>query len=729
MTVAKPGQSAEDTNGATQDLPRQTEPGTLIGTIGYMSPEQLKGHPADHSSDIFAFSMILYEMLTGKPTFHKPSSAETMSAILYEDPPAIAQLAPNTPLSLQRVLDRGLQKDPKKRFHSASDLAFALEASSDTAIPLPSGVHAPENKRTNLRAAIVAAALAILLGGGTVAYLWARPTPLPTVSNYVQITHDGGQKSLIGTDGSRLYMSLGTAGAQGISAIPISGGEETNIPMPSSGTTPVGLSPDGSQFLAVDGHGVPATGPLWSLPILGGSPRRLGEAVAENAAWSPDGKTLAYTNGGDLFLANADGTQPRKLLSMTNLVSNPVWSPNGRHLRFDTSEGFGTTIGHPTLWETTVDGAPPQRLLAGWHTPPDECCGSWTADGRYFIFQAQGQIWALAQKRGFLQQDVKPIPLTSSPMSLNSPLPGKDGTRLFVVGRSYRGELTRFDLNSGQPTPYLNGISAEYLDFSKDGQWVAYVSYPEAALWRSKVDGTQRLQLTFPPLAAVLPRWSPDGKSIVFFEFPRSFKEPARILEVSPDGGTPHELMPNDPHNQQDPNWSPDGNKIVFAGDANDAAVAKAAPAIRVLDLQTHQVSTLPGSQGLFSPRWSPDGRYIAALTDDSSTVMLGDLHTQQWTEVAKGTLGWLNWSKDGDIYALDFTGKGAVVRIRMGDNQTGNKTGNKPARKAEPILDLKDFVPTGRFAGSLALTPDGSPLLVRDRGTQDVYALDWNEP
>jgi Tol biopolymer transport system component len=176
--------------------------------------------------------------------------------------------------------------------------------------------------------------------------------------------------------------------------------------------------------------------------------------------------------------------------------------------------------------------------------------------------------------------------------------------------------------------------------------------------------------------------------------------------------------MPLDTHNQQDPNWSPDGSKIVFSGDPNDATVANAAPAIRVLDLKIQQVSTLPGSQGLFSPRWSPDGRSIAAMTSDSSTIQLFDLHTQKWTELAKGTFGWLNWSKDGEsIYTLDFTGEGAVVRIRISNHAK------------EQVVDLKDFVTTGQYGGSLALTPDDSPLLLRDSGTQDVYALDWNAP
>ena len=508
----------------------QTEPGYVMGTASYMSPEQVRGQAADHRSDIFAFSAILYEMLTGIRAFQKPTSAETMSAILNEDPLPVAQLAPNTPLALQRVLHRGLEKNAEQRFQSASDLAFALEALSDTTIlTLPVGRMPAKQGPSRLRPGIVGGVLAVLLTFAVIAYFFTRPAPIPRVSNYVQLTHDGLQKSLIGTDGSRLYLSLITSAMGGVSALQTAGGEQTRIPMPGSDMVPVSLSPDGSQFLLVEGKGVPLTGPLWSLPVLGGSPRRLGDAVGTDAAWSPDGKMLAYTNGNDLYLAKADGTESRKLLAMNSLVSDPTWAPDGSRLRFGTSDFSGTGIGQHMIWEVSTEGLNPHRLLAGWHNPPDECCGDWTADGKYFVFQSQGQIWAMPTEHRLLHPEPRPIQLTSSPMSLHSAVPSKDGKKLFVVGRTYRGVLTRCDLKSGQFLPFLNGISAEYVAFSKNGQWVAYVSYPEGTLWKSKADGSERVQLTFPPLRAVLPRWSPDGQTIIFFDFPVSSTHPGRV--------------------------------------------------------------------------------------------------------------------------------------------------------------------------------------------------------
>ena len=704
--------------------PTVTMQGVAMGTVGYMSPEQVRGFATDHRTDIFAFGAILYEMVMGTRLFDRPTSADTISAILNEEPAPLSVLAPETPVALQRLVLRCLEKDADQRFQSASDLAFALEALSSSAISAPTGAHpikqdGPKKDETRRpKTAFAVAALVIAVGAVVLVYFWMQPASVPNVSKYVQLTHDGQPKSLIGTDGSRLYLGLGVGNSGSFAAhrlaeMSISGGEPRTLSiMPSPNMIPVHLSPDGSEILVVDGKGAPPRGPLWSLPILGGSPRRLGDVEAETAAWSPDGKVLAYSNLSDLFLAKADGTESHKLLSMKGDIKNVTWSPDGGHLRFDTTESAGT-LGQQLAWEVSVAGTDLHRLLAGWHDPPDECCGTWTPDGKYFVFQSNRQIWALPQSAGLFHSPSKPIPLTSSPLALSSPLPSRDGKKLFVIGQTYRGELMRYDSKSGGFSPFLRGISAEYVAFSKDGQWVTYVSYREGTLWRSKLDGSERLQLTYPPMYAVLPRWSPDGKKIIFFEFALSSEKPARIYEISSEGGSARQLLPDDRQQQLDPNYSPDGSKIVFGSESNDPSSA-----IRVLDVASRQVSNLPDSQGVYSPRWSPDGRYISAFSADSRRLLLFDFKTQKWIELANGSLGWLNWSHDGQyVYVLDNRGKDAVVRIRISDHH------------AEQVADLKTFASAGRYGGSLALTPDDAPLLLLDTGTQDVYAVDWEAP
>lgn len=697
--------------------PTVTLPGVAMGTVGYMSPEQVRGQATDHRTDIFALGAILYEMLMGQRSFQRQTEADTISAILNDEPPPISQLAPQTPPALERVIRRCLEKNPEQRFQSASDLAFALEALIEGTVSSASGSHTivKESPRSSRFALIAAALVIVLVAAG---YWLLRPEPGPRVANYVQLTHDGLAKSLIGTDGARLYLALGAGSSgsfssQGVAEMSASGGEPRTIPVNTSADTiPIELSPDGTEILVVDGTGSPPRGPLRSFPILGGTARRIGEIVGETAAWSPDGKWLAYSDLGDLFRARADGSNPQRLLSVKGDIRNISWSPDSMHLRFDSAETAGT-LGRQLAWEAAADGTNLHRLLPGWHDPPDECCGKWTADGKYFVFQSANQIWALPKDGGLLRSDAQPVSLTSSPMALSSPLPSKDGKKLFVVGQTYRGELMRYDVKGRQFAPFLGGISAEYVAFSKDGQWVAYVSYREGVLWRSRLDGSERLQLTSPPMYPVLPRWSPDGKKIVFFEFALSADKPARMYEVAADGGNPRLLLPEDSGQQLDPNWSADGSKIMFAGASNDPAST-----IRILDVASHHVSSLAGSQGFYSPRWSPDGRYVSAFTGDSKKLMLFDFQTQKWTELANASVAWLNWSHDSQyVYVLDFGGKNAVVRIRVSDHRN------------EQVVDVNHFPTAGRYGGALALAPDDAPLLLRDTGTQDVYSVDWIEP
>jgi Tol biopolymer transport system component len=242
--------------------------------------------------------------------------------------------------------------------------------------------------------------------------------------------------------------------------------------------------------------------------------------------------------------------------------------------------------------------------------------------------------------------------------------------------------------------------------------WVAYVTFPEGALWRSKIDGSQRLQLSYPPLYASLPRWSADGKQIAFFSVTPG--KSSEIYVVSPDGGSPQELLPDDDHPQADPYWSPDGSSLIFGG-----LYASASAGIRILDLKTRLLTTLPGSQGLFSPRWSPDGRYIAAVRWNSQSLMLFDRAKQKWTDVLKGrNVSFPDWSKDSQyIYFLSWPENPAVFRMRVSDYEV------------ERVANLKDFRPTGYWDDWMGLDPADSILLLRDTGLQDVYALDAESP
>ncbi len=414
--------------------------------------------------------------------------------------------------------------------------------------------------------------------------------------------------------------------------------------------------------------------------------------------------------GSELFLAKRDGTASRKLVSVPGVPFYPAWSPSGTKLRFSLHDYRNN---RNSLWEVSAQGTNLHPMFPGWNDSADECCGGkWTTDGKYFVFEAQGQIWALSEKGASLRPSAdKPIQLTSSPLGLFTPLPSKDGKKLFVVERHYRGELERVEAKSGQFAPYLSGISAEDLAFSKDGQWLVYVSFPEGILWRSKRDGSHKVQLSSPPLVAGLPQWSPDGKKIAFSDV--ALDKPRKIYLVSVEGGNPEPLLPGDSEHQEDPGWSPEGDKIIFGGVPGDTNSI-----IRVFDLNTHKVSTLAGSGGLFAPRWSPDGRYIVAMPADSLSLVLFDFQTQKWATLAKVRASFLNWSSDGQyVYFLRWLDHPAVLRVRITD------------RTVQQVADLTNLPTTGNVGPWLGLDSNDAPPVLKDTGSQDVYALDWEEP
>ena len=726
--VSSSASDPSDANTMTAVVEEQhlTSPGSALGTISYMSPEQARGKELDARTDLFSFGAVLYEMATGSLPFPANSSAEIFKAILDASPVAPVRLNPQVPPELERIITKALEKDRNLRYQSAAEIRADLQRlkrdtdsgrSGVAALGSTSSAQFAAASGISSSAAVVAVSRPawkkwVAIGGSTVVvlaatvlYLNSRPVARPTVSGYVQVTNDGVPKNLIGTDGARLYFQEFEHSP--IAQVAVSGGQIAHIQAPAPTMLPLAVPPDGSALLVADEVGQTAfSGPFWSLPVLGGSARRIGQLSGQAAEFSPDGRLIAYGTGNDLGIANSDGSEPRKLFTAPGRVSDVAWSPDRKTIRFTVAYGLSST---GSLWEILSDGNDPHELLPNWKSPPNECWGRWTPDGKYFVFYSSGNIWGRQEKTSWLgKADDQPFQLTSGPMAFGSPILSRDGSKLYVTGSLARGELNRYDAKAGQLAPYLSGMSADATTFSRDGQWIAYVSYPDGTLWRSKADGTEKVQLTFPPLDARLPQWSPDGKQIAFFAFSGNPRPKAYI--VSNDGGQPVQIFPGTTAQEWDMTWSADGEKICFG-----EAPADPNAALQIVDLKTHQVSTIPDSKGLFSPRWSPDGRYLAAMPFASRSLMLFDFTTQKWQEIAKMSMGFPTWSKKGDyIYFLHEEDQPSVMRIRISD------------RKIEPVADLKNFRQAGLFNVGLTLAPDDSPLLLRDTGTTDIYALDW---
>jgi Tol biopolymer transport system component len=289
----------------------------------------------------------------------------------------------------------------------------------------------------------------------------------------------------------------------------------------------------------------------------------------------------------------------------------------------------------------------------------------------------------------------------------------------FVGGKDAR-ELARYDSSLKQFIPYLSGISTREISFSRDGQWVAYVSFPGGVLWRSRVDGSERRQLTSRPLGGGAPQWSPDGMQIAFAA--RISGKAFGIFLVSSEGGTPEAVIGGDTYNAVNAVWSPDGNSLLIARDSPATNERSEQGGIYEFDLKTKQQSLFPGSVGLGQPARSPDARYLAALNFDHRTIMLFDSHSGHWTVLAKGTgLSGLAWSSDNKwVYSQDVSGSSEqpIFRVRISDGKIERIATSTQIFRA----DVNGF-------NFLGLAPDGSPLAALGRGTGDIYALDVDFP
>ena len=539
------------------------------------------------------------------------------------------------------------------------------------------------------------------------------------VARYTQITSDGRLKrDAVVTDGARVYFSEQLGGQIVLAQVASASGETVPFQPSLPNANLLAISPDHSKLLIGRFEGSAPECPLWIVPVTGGSPSRLGDVLAHAATWTADSEWITYANGSELFQVKNDGSGARKFLGVTTgRIDWPRWSPDGNRLRFTVRD---LKTRSPKVWEAAADGANPHPLLPNWNNPEGECCGNWSADGKYFVFEAaqnrKSNLWVLEEASGlFARAKREPIQLTFGPMNFHAPVPSADGSRVFAIGEQQRGEMMRYVANTRQFVSYLAGLSAEGVTFSADGEWISYVTYPEGDLWRSKVDGSERLQLSFPPMRARNPRWSPDGKRIAFqSQLPG---KPWKLQLVSKDGGSLQQPM-SEEREERNPNWSPDSNSLVF-----ETRLASGARAIHLLDLRTNQVSLLPGKMSemkLYSPRWSSDGRYIIALPLDAQKLMLFDFITQEWEELARTPGGYQTWSRDGKfVYFINIFGNEAgIKRVRLAD------------RKIELVVSIKELRLVQTFYGTwFGLAPDDSPLVLRDVGIQDIYALDLRYP
>lgn len=602
------------------------------------------------------------------------------------------------------------------------DVPAAVQESAENPMAEPAISRRPRKFR------IVVLSGGVVLAIGFVVWIFLiRTAGTPRVVRFTQLTNDGRAKEgRLTTDGSRIYFTESLPDGRSLVAqVSVSGGEVVSLSVPLKQPQILDLSKDGTEFLIGNWEGNVGNS-LWLQPVAGGSPRRVGSVLfivntnygvnGAFASFGADATSIVYGNKNDIYSVRRDGSDNQKILTVQGDPIAFRFSPDGKVLRFSQ---FEAPSGIVTNFEAEGNGTGLRKLFEG-------CCGEWTPDGRFFIFQkrvgggvnGRSDLWASQIERGFpwLKIEHKLTHLIAGPMEFGYPLPSKDGNKIFTVGFSRQAEVIRYDSRTGEFVPYLSGISAEGVAFSRDGQWAAYVSYPEGTLWRSKTDGSQRLQLTFPPMQASMPRWSPDGQQIAFNgTVPGT---PWNIYLISNDGGTAQRVLPSN-QGQLDVDWSPDGQSLIF-GSVFDPSVP-----IKITDLKSRRASPLPGSVGLFSPHWSPDGKYISGtLINDPQALMLFEVSTQKWTKVCSAPVGYPIWSHDGKYlyfkyYSVPNSDYYRIVRLRLSD------------RKIENVAELGNVgrLTTGTFAEWFGLAPDDSPLFARDISTQEIYALEMQWP
>jgi Tol biopolymer transport system component len=534
---------------------------------------------------------------------------------------------------------------------------------------------------------------------------------------FVPLTDDGRAKAGIRTDGTALYFTEFEVNRKILATSPIGGGPVRQINTPFPNVELEDISNDGQNLLVTSFEGQEWERRLWIMPVRGGTAHPVGDVMCHYARWSPDNRRIACITGTTIILIDPDGSSPRTVGSFSLSPSGLMWAPNGEQLRFVLDQSTRAN----SAWEISInkDGsagvAVPSKLpseqnsIVNW---------AWTRTGKNFVYtkrQRDGKLAVFVKpKNHWLSGRAREIEFPVGVRTVEAIISGNtDNIVYLLIGDANRGVLLKFDSQKKVFQTLLHGLSAAaFLSFSKDGQWITYQNTLDYSLWRSRADGTDPVQLTKPPMAVEFSAWSPDDRQIAFMgQLPG---KPWRIYLIGRDGGVPEEAaLSNDA--QGAPTWSPDGKALTYG---NVTCEETQTCWIRRVDLASRKVDKLPGSRGFRTARWSPDGKYIAALQNEAHELMLFDVRRRHWTILADSITGDnINWASDSQsIYADSPEGQRPVIeQIRIKD------------RRRTTVVDLAPLQNiSGRVEFWFGLTPDNSTILVHGLAASEVYVLEW---
>jgi Tol biopolymer transport system component len=709
--LAKQYVSAETDVTRAQSL---TEAGVVLGTLGYMSPEQVHGHKTDARTDIFSFGAVLYEMLTGRRAFSGASPVETMHAILQSDPlelPAPALLA--SP-ALAKIVARCLEKDPAARFHSAHDLGLVLEAVATAPATGPAAV-APKQARwlTWSRVGLWAAIAAAGATAGALAVERFRTTPVVAPPTTESLTYSGHDASPAASpDGKTVAFTSDRDGVSRIWLKQVAGGGE--LALTEGPDDFPRFSPDGSTILFV--RTTSDRSSLYRVALLGGDPHKLIDDVT-SADWSPDGRQLAFTrfvsgdrSGSIVGVANADGSGSREVAFVAGcaLVA-PRWSPDSRMIAAvngvaTVSAGFGVEL---------IDVAASHSRSLGQARPNlRQSSVVWTADSRAVIYSEADSIaaWMSGSSARLVRQDV-----TTGDVQVLLWVPNHSRSidaigagRLLLDTRSSRENLREIPIGgAGTASRWLTrGNSTDRQpQYSPDGQWVTFSSNRggNLDLWAvNRTTGVVR-RLTDDPADDWDAAYSSDGRRLLFGSNRTGAYE---IWTSNPDGSSPQQIT-HDGAFSQNPAETPDGKWLVYA------LTNTARPGLlRVGADGRGPLRLVDGAVQL--PEISPDGQYVLYVDGLAARIRVVRLIDGQRVPfeipivVHKTTtvsLGRARWMPDSRGIAFVGQDEHGINGVFAQDFEPGRDT--TATRRQLGGFDLENS------AESLGISPDGKFLTV----------------
>ena len=691
--------SAKEDTSAPTERPL-TEPGAVMGTVGYMSPEQVRGAPLDHRSDIFSFGAVLYEMLAGSRAFRKPTAAETMTAILKEDPPELASTS-GLALSLDQVARRCLEKSPDARFQDTRDLVFAIEMATEGASRPGAQQAASPNRKFPL--GILAGALAVLLAAGG-AWLAARKSRAPEPPRFERVTFRRGfvRGARYTPDGrSVVYAAAWDGAALKVFLKAPESPDALPIDLPSANV--LAVSPAGELAIALDcqysQNGV-CRGTLARVALTGGSPREIAKGV-EHADFAKDGELAIVRDMPEAGRSRLEFPVGKTLYETNGHVSFPRVSPDGKRIAFFDHALRGDDAGFVAV----VDLAGKKQVLTKRFTTARGL--AWSPSG--------GEIWFTAADAG--SRTLRAVSLSATERTLYR-APGT--LRLSDVSRDGKILLSRDEerngvLGAGPGETAERDLSwlelSSLLDLSHDGK-VALLNEqgeaagPDGVLMLRKMDGSPPMRL-----GAGIGQFSPDGKSV----FVATLSDPAAPPKILPVGPGEPVTVKVDLRETLDGGWMPDSRRLIFYG----APTPGGQPFLLLLDPATGASRRLPvEGRPLMGPGLTPDSRYIVSVAGDGSlrlcpvdggaSLPLPGIQKDEFP---------LRFSGDGrSLFVLLV--QGTSMRLALVDLKTG-------ARSGERVVEPADKAGLA-YLRNLVISADGSAYAYQyRRWLSDLYNVE----